>query len=131
MFRFWCVAVLCAAASPVFAANSNGDFWDGGGIGRVKCTGLLNTLATVRQGGGFGDPSNVHLYVPYIMYIAGFQTAYDAMTPGIYDIFKGLGDDPDNVLIALEPYCAKYPTKLFNEALWELVNRLSLSPEVR
>lgn len=77
------VLVLCSMSSPTFAGNAKGEFWTGGGVGKIPCTGLINTLATVRLKGGFNTPENIIYLDGYIMYLAGFQTAYDAMTPGV------------------------------------------------
>lgn len=53
------------------------------------------------------------------------------MTPGVYNIFAGLGDDQDNVLVAAEPQCQQHQTATFNDALFDLIAKLYPTPDVR
>jgi hypothetical protein len=122
---FAIVLVLFAATSRVSAADSQGRFEMGGGVGASGCPDFLNAMATARQRGGATSAEGVRVINSHIQYVLGFQTGFNVEAEGIYDIFASLGDNPAvNALYAIEPWCAQNPDKKWATGLLVLSSRL-------
>ena len=118
------IAAIVLFGSSAIARDANG-FWVGGGVGGLKCPEFLNAMATARQKGGLKSLAGVREIAPYEYYVSGFQTGFNSESDGVYDIFQALGHDfTDQVLYAVEPWCASNPDKTFATALLVLAQSL-------
>jgi hypothetical protein len=114
------------------AADAEGHYYVGGGVGGLKCPSFLNDMTEVRQLGGLhsitGGASRI---APWQGYVLGFETGYNLGTPGIVDVFASLGSSDterlDNVIYWIESWCLTHPDKLFGSAVAALAQSLQAS----
>jgi hypothetical protein len=119
------VAALLAANSSANGIDANGHFSGGGGVGAVTCPKFLDIMADARQRGGNQTPEGAKTYVPFWDFLAGFQTAYNMLAPGVYDVFAPLGQQWSlDGLYAIEAWCAKNPDKDFSVGVIELARSM-------
>ena len=112
------VLLAAGATSSSLAADPDGIYIVGGGVGVVPCTQFLNAMAEARQAGGLTTLAGADLVSHWSYYVLGFQTGYNFGTPGVKDIFSAFGPSPSNdVLYAIEPWCQRNPTEKFGDAL--------------
>ena len=105
-------------------AADKGAFMLGGGVGSLPCTKFLDDMQTARARGGIRSTEGVNLISPFMMYVAGFQTAYNYKTSGIKNVFDRYSSDQGfGELIALEKECSNSPNLKFAEALLVFADR--------
>ncbi|MCG5483685.1 MAG: hypothetical protein KK482_08180 [Sinorhizobium meliloti] len=121
--RIFLFALAFCWSEPAQSANQRGEFMTGGGVGSVPCVEFLDVMANARAQGGLASPAGSRLVYGYMMYVAGFETAYNSAAEGVHHIFDGFGS-VSKVLVALEPWCSQHPTKNFDLAIFDLVKRL-------
>ncbi len=125
MRGFLCALAIVAIAPSAGAADENGKYVIGGGVGSAKCPEFLNSMATARQKGGLNSFGGITEIQGYLMYASGFQTGYNLLSKTGADIFADLGkDDTENALYAIEPWCAGNHTSTFGQALVALSEKL-------
>jgi hypothetical protein len=104
--------------AALVAADSEGQYLVGGGVGALRCTQFLNAMAEARQEGGLISIAGATRISPWASYVLGFETGYNFAMPGVRDIFSAFGPSPGNdVLYGVEPWCQRHPTWLFGSAL--------------
>ena len=67
-----CLAALFTI--PSSAADANGRYWNGGGVGAGECPTFVSTMERARRF-GLGTVGYVTEIHGYAMFLAGFQTA--------------------------------------------------------
>ena len=114
------------------AADAEGNYYVGGGVGGLKCPSFLNAMTEARQLGGLHSlAGGAHQIYPWQGYVLGFETGYNLGAPGIVDVFASLGrsDDErlDNAVYWIEGWCQKHPDRLFGSAVAALAQTLRAS----
>lgn len=104
-------ALLGFAACPLFAADSSGRYFIGGGVGAVSCPDFVATMERARQE-GVGTVRFAEETQGFTMFILGFQTGYNAYVPDTYDIFPAPGSEYP-LLSWVENYCRANPLSNF------------------
>lgn len=117
--------VLACLVGSVTAADSDGDFWLGGGAGGVKCPDFVAAMEKGRSH-GVGTIPYVRKIGSYTMYLLGFQTGYNMSTPATCDIFPGVdGVEGEYPLLSwAENYCRANPSQRFGDAVVSLAREL-------
>lgn len=86
---------------------------------------LMTFQSASRQRGGVSSSAGVGAIGHFQMYVLGFQTGYNLAADGVYNVFGSLGEDAGiSVLFTIEPWCAKHPEALFDDALFDLLKTL-------
>lgn len=117
--------VMAATSQPALAANEQGMFMTGGGMGSVSCPELVDGMALVRQRGGMKSPQGVQATDEFTQYFRGFRTGYNMAAPGVSDAFASLGDEEvTKSIVFIESWCTKHPEATFDLGLFELVKTL-------
>ena len=110
-------------------ADSQGRFVAGGGVGDLGCIDFLDATATARQQSRFETlpvGSTINLFMQYVL---GFTTGFNMSKDGVSHIFRSFGQNHGlKVLLAIEPWRARNPTKSFDEALFHIVWMLRHEP---
>jgi hypothetical protein len=117
--------LLLLLASPSFGADQQGRYMMGGGVGGVTCPQFLNLMATARQLGGVSTPSGVEQVSNFANYVTGFQTGYNLMSTGSFDIFAKLDTEHFDALYAIEAWCKDHPAAKFGEGVIALADKLA------
>lgn len=110
------------AAGSVSAADSAGNFHQGGGAGGVECTAFVDSMTRARRAGA-GSLGWAQETSPFMSYVAGFQTAYNRSVSNTCDIFPGFS--ADQLLGWIDNYCKANPLQKFYAGV------VALSEEVR
>jgi hypothetical protein len=124
------VAALLAVSSSAYGVDANGHFQGGAGVGSITCPKFLDAMAYARQRGGNTTMEGAKVYDPYWEFLAGFQTAFNLLAPGVYDVWAPLGkqdgkrDAIHNGLYVIEAWCVKNPEKEFYEGVIELARSM-------
>jgi hypothetical protein len=128
--RFACWLLLLSLASHCFAADQQGRYFIGGGVGATTCPQFLNAMANARQAGGVSSPAGANLVTNFYNYVAGFQTGYNvAAANGVSDIFAKIDMQHWDALFAIEGWCKDHPAATFGEGVVALAQKLKeLSP---
>jgi hypothetical protein len=115
------ITILCLSHIPfVYAADSEGRFWLGGGVGSVSCSQFVSSMKQV-ESSETGSPSFVEATQGFTMYISGFQTGYNFSTHNTCDIFAEAKTSYE-LLSWVEKYCQSNPAKRFGDAVVSLGN---------
>lgn len=99
----------------------SGRYIYGGGVGAVECPKFVEIMQTAKTH-KLDSLGYVYETQGFLMYIAGFQTAYNLQTPNTCDIFDGLSDN--QLLAWAETYCQTHPLKKFNSAVVALAQEV-------
>ena len=112
---------LCAGQLS-HAADKNGNYVMGGGVGGVKCS---QFVASMEKGRSFGIGSYEYVIETYgfQMYLLGFQTGYNMGAPETYDIFYGY-ESTNELLARIENFCRIIPDVTFGFAVTSLGKKL-------
>lgn len=101
----WCAGMLmgnCAA----FAADSNGQYMVGGGIGSVSCVDFISAMEEARRLGWTRSAASMSGVASFIAFLSGFQTAYNAHVADTCDLFRAQdGSDLTDRLMRVENVC--------------------------
>lgn len=99
--------------------DENGEYIVGGGVGGVSCNVFISTMADAQVKGGLNSIEGINTVLPFISYILGFQTGYNAAHPTIRDIFSAIdgNTDTDKILFWTEDWCKKNTKKIFGSSL--------------
>ncbi|EER61560.1 hypothetical protein AcdelDRAFT_0895 [Acidovorax delafieldii 2AN] len=104
-----CTAAI-AACSVAHSADSAGKYYHGGGVGSVECPEFVNSISQAKTY-GFGTPGYVNAMHGYTMFVSGFQSAYNMLTPNTCEIFPAVSSN--QALSWVENYCRKNPLAKF------------------
>lgn len=124
------IVILCLlsiASNSAPAADKNGNFMMGGGVGGLRCPSFLNEMTSAREAGGVHSTEGVNHVAPWLAWVEGFSTGYNYKAPGVFSIFAPLEEGPDAgfaVLFAIEPWCRDHPSAKFSEAVLALANQM-------
>ncbi|TIL40238.1 hypothetical protein [Mesorhizobium sp.] len=117
--------VMAATSQSALAADEQGMFVTGGGMGSVSCPELVDGMALVRQRGGIKSPQGVQATNEFKQYVRGFRTGYNMAAPKVSDAFASLGDDVvAKSIVFIDSWCTKHPEGTFDLGLLELVKTL-------
>ena len=111
---------LLAPLSAV-AEDASGSFYTGGGVGSVDCPSFVSSMERAKKH-GVGSLGYVNEMQGFVMYISGFQTAYNAQTPDTCDIFAHFSDN--QLLAWAENYCSNNPLKKYGSAVLALAREV-------
>jgi hypothetical protein len=115
------VVCLSLSAIQLAAEDSNGRYIVGGGVGSVYCSDFVSLRERSRNQ-WFGTVGYVNDVNGFVMYLAGFQTAYNHANSETCDIFDHLNQD--QLLFLIEGYCRVHPIERFGTAIVALAIEL-------
>ena len=117
------IAVAWFAMVPgfVLGADAPGKYIVGGGVGNIDCPRFVSTMDRAKKFGA-GSVGYVNETQGFLMYVLGFQTAYNLQTPQTCDIFDTFTSD--QLLAWLENYCRAQPLERFGAAVVALAKEL-------
>jgi hypothetical protein len=115
------VATLAMAPAFILAADTPGKYIFGGGVGSVDCPRFVSTMDRAKKFGA-GSVGYVNETQGFLMYVLGFQTAYNLQTPQTCDIFDTFTSD--QLLAWLENYCRAQPLERFSSAVVALAKEV-------
>jgi len=116
---FTCLLFLAPIA--VAADATSGRFFMGGGVGAVECPKFVASIDRAKKHGS-GTIGYANETQGYVMFMFGFQTAYNLQTADTCDIF---GDfSPDQLLAWTENYCRNKPLEKFGSAVVALAEEV-------
>jgi hypothetical protein len=104
-----------------FGADKNGAFFQGGGVGSVKCQDFIASMEKGRAL-GIGSVGHANEIQGFAMYVLGFQTGYNMGTPDTYNIFDSIKDTSE-LLARIENECHKEASLQFGEAVIAFVQQ--------
>jgi hypothetical protein len=110
-----------ASGAALAGDASLGRYWLGGGVGSVECPNFVASMERAKKH-GLGSIGYVNETQGYIMFISGFQTAYNLQTPNTCDIFSSLSTD--QLLAWSENYCRSKPLEKFGLAVVALAKEV-------
>jgi hypothetical protein len=110
-----CLPILCPGA------DDQGKFIQGAGVGALGCPAYVEAMNRAK-GYGAGSVGYVTETRGFLMYVLGFQTAYNLQTPETCDIFGAY--TPDQILDLLATYCTARPYERFGSAVIALAKQL-------
>lgn len=99
----------------------SGRYIYGGGVGAVECPRFVEVMETAK----IDKEGSVEYAIKtqgYVMYLSGFQTAYNIQTPNTCDIFDGLSGN--QLLAWTENYCQANPLKKFSSSVVALAQEV-------
>ncbi|QLG87667.1 hypothetical protein HQ393_05025 [Chitinibacter bivalviorum] len=99
------------------AEDKNGNFVVGGGVGGVECPEFVSTMERATSH-GLGSSEYTQAIYPYVMFIAGFMTGYNAQAKDTCNIFDSYSNDQR--LAWLNNYCKSNPLDKFGSAVIKL-----------
>lgn len=108
------LSLIFSSTFALGADNKLGRFWHGGGVGATECPMFVATMEHARKQ-GTGTIGYVTETQGYVMFIAGFQTAYNMQTQDTCDIFSGFSST--QLLTWAENYCRQQPLGKFSAAI--------------
>ncbi len=113
------ISIVIFSVSNAYAADKEGNFIRGGGVGGVNCSTFISVMTQAQLDGGLTSLGGADKINPYANYITGFQTGYNLAHPTTHDIFKKVGGaSPTNkALFWIEDWCRNNPQELFGEAV--------------
>lgn len=103
--------MVCGSAC---AMDANGTCWQGGGVGSLSCPDFLESMDESRRHQS-GTRTAVEAVGPFVMYLAGFQTANNMQAAGTCDVF--VGRDAKQPLAWAQNYCRSNPLQRFGDAV--------------
>ena len=109
--------IVCATVIPANAADSTGRYFTGGGVGSIECPSFVGDMEQAKAN-GVGSQHYVRTLNGYIMFVAGFQSAYNMQTPSTCDIFPKIS--MNQALAWVENYCKREPLRTFASGVAEL-----------
>jgi hypothetical protein len=109
------VAVLSCSAQLVHSADTEGNFWRGGGAGGVECPQFVASMEKARSL-GIDSVKYVTETQGFTMYLLGFQTGYNMSTKDTCDIFPG-EEGKYSLLSWVENYCRANTSSRFADAV--------------
>lgn len=116
IIKTFCAAALLSCCVPVVhAADAEGQFWMGGGVGGVKCPQFVASMEKARSL-GTGSVAYTNETRGFSMYVLGFQTGYNVSTKDTCNIFPGEGQEY-SLLSWVENYCRANSTARFSDAV--------------
>jgi hypothetical protein len=104
---------LALFATNAQSADDKGRYWHGGGVGSTECPKFIETMSRAKRH-GLGTLGYANETQGYVMFLAGFQTAYNSQTPKTCDVFAGI--NADQRLAWIENYCQQNPLEKFSAA---------------
>jgi hypothetical protein len=107
-------ALLTLATPHAIPADEQGRYWHGGGVGAVECPAFVDSLERARRS-GLGSIEYVTQTQGYVMFLSGFQTAYNLRSAETCSIFSGVS--VDQKLFWIENYCRRNPIEKFSGAV--------------
>jgi hypothetical protein len=93
--------------SQAFAADEAGRFYDGGGVGTVRCVEFVSAMEAARRH-TYRSVSYWKAIDGYVSYVAGYWTGFNYGWRGRQNIFEGWGIE--DVIGKLEGICRENPT---------------------
>lgn len=125
MMRRLCHVVMFAVFSAIsltsVAEDKSGRFISGGGAGAVDCPKFVQSM-DLAKASGIGTLGYVKEINGYLMFILGFQTAYNLQTPDTCNIFDSVSGD--QMLAWAENYCRANPLERFGDAVIKLAKEV-------
>lgn len=109
------VAMLSCSAQPAHSADTQGNFWRGGGAGGVECPQFVASMEKARSL-GINSVKYVTETKGFTMYLLGFQTGYNMSTKDTCDIFQG-EEGKYSLLSWVENYCRANASSRFADAV--------------
>ena len=106
--------VMLATAGPTRGADGRGTYFIGGGVGGIDCPHFVSTMDRAKAL-GLGSVGYTNETQGFLMYVIGFQTAYNVQTPRTCDIFANFTSE--QLLGWLENYCRAQPLERFGTAV--------------
>lgn len=103
------------------ADNASGRYWHGGGVGAIECPTFVATMARAKKH-GLGTAGYATETQGYVMFISGFQSAYNLQTPNTCDVFNGFSND--QLLSWAENYCRAQPLEKFSNSVVAMAQEL-------
>lgn len=110
-------AVFSTISLTSAAEDKSGRFMSGGGAGAVDCPKFVQSMDIAKKS-GIGTLDYVKEIHGYVMFITGFQTAYNLQTPDTCNIFDSISDH--QMLAWTENYCRANPLEKFGDAVIKL-----------
>ena len=112
---------LLASGVALAGDASSGRYWLGAGVGSVECPQFVESMERAKKH-GLGTVEYANETQGYVMFISGFQTAYNLQTPNTCDIFGSL--TTDQLLAWAENYCRSKPLEKFGSAIVALATEV-------
>lgn len=112
--------LLAIVSGTALAADSNGNYMVGGGVGSALCSEFVKALeqATAK---GEGTSEYVTIMQGFTMYLFGFQSGYNKGTPDTYDVFAEI--EEKGLMSRLSNYCKENQKTRFGIAVSALAER--------
>lgn len=89
-----------------FPADSNGRYMVGGGVGSARCVDFIAAMEEARRLGWARSNASISEIAPFVAFVSGFQTAYNAHVADTCDVFRAQdGNDLFTRLMGIENVC--------------------------
>lgn len=119
------IAFLSTWVQNAGAADTQGRYMAGGGFGSTTCPQFVDAMARARQAGGVSSPHGVNAITNFMNYVLGFQTGYNLMSNGVFDIFAKIDVQHFDALFAIEAWCKDHPAAKFSDGVIALADKLA------
>lgn len=116
------IFLVTACSAAAFGADRSGQYWHGGGVGAAECPAFVAAMERARTH-GIGSAGYINEMQGPMMFLAGFQTAYNMQTPATCNIFNGLSYD--QLLAWTENYCRQNPFDKYSSAVVALAAEIA------
>ena len=114
-------ALLALSTLPSHAADQQGRYWHGGGVGAVECPTFLQTMERAKRS-GLGSVEYVSQTQSFVMFLSGFQTAYNLKTPDTCNVFADVSVNQQ--LFWIENYCRRNSVEVFSATVVALAEEV-------
>lgn len=115
LFKFLLVSGFLLGTQISVAADANGRFLLGGGVGGVQCPEFVASMEKARSL-RIGTVGYVRETQGFTMYLLGFRSGYNVATPDTCDVFAG--EENDYPLLAwAENWCRTHSSSRFGDAV--------------